>query len=336
MTAFSRNRQTAEFFLLTAAALLPALAWIYVPPLSVVAAFIIPVPLAVLVRRLDLRYALGAILIVTAILSVITGRPYLALLVAMETGPLGLLLGLLFKNHVPPGRSLIATAAFSQLVAGGMLLTGYLLTGANPFVLNERQKYIFDQERLLLHQVFGQAGPAGGLDPATLKELEMVIARVEAMWPLIAVSTVLIWFMVSACASYWLTRLTMARYGYQVPPAIPFTRWRLPWYVIWGAIAGLAFMLAGDQWHVGGLAVAGQAVLWVMGFVFSVIGISVCGFYLKRWKGAWPFKLLGVIILVIYLPLTMAMLVTVGITDAVLNIRRLTPGGRTPEEEGKK
>ncbi|MCL6480058.1 MAG: YybS family protein [Peptococcaceae bacterium] len=329
MTAFSRNQRAAEFFLLTAAALLPALAWVYVPLLSAVAAFVMPVPLAVLVRRLDLRYALGAVLAVAVLLSVVTGRPYLALLVVMETGPLGLLLGLLFKNHVPPGKSLIATAAFSQLTAAGMLLSGYLLTGANPFVLNEKQKYILDQERLLLDQVFRQAG---GLDPATLRELEIMMAKLEAMWPLIAVSTALIWFMVSASVSYWLTRVTMARYGYKVHPAIPFTRWRLPWHVIWGAITGLAFMLAGDQWGMEGLAVAGKAVLWVMGFVFSVIGISVTGFYLKRWKAAWPFKLLGALILVIYLPLAVAMLVTVGITDAILNIRRLTPDGRTPEE----
>lgn len=336
MAALIKNQRASDFFLFSGAALVPALAWAYFPLLSIIASMVIPVPLAVLVRRQDIRYGLVAVALMAVVLSAATLKPYLALLVVMQTGPLGLLLGLLFKNHVPSGKALVTALAFSLAVALGMILFSYLLAGVSPLGLNESQHYVFEQERRLLNQLFGQGGSAGEIDPATLKELLLMIDYVESLWPVIAVSSVLIWFMVSAFAAFWLTRKAMAGLGHRVPPALPFTRIRLPWYVIWGVIAGLVFLLAGDYAHLKALAMAGKAVLWVMGFILSVIGVSVLCFYLLRWKVAWLFKLVTVIILFIYLPLTMGLLVTAGIFDTVWNIRRLTPDGRTPEEEDKK
>lgn len=336
MTANPTKQRAADFFVFSAAAVFPALAWISFPLLSIIAVLIIPVPLALLVRRLDLRYGLAALLLMILVLTAAAGNPRPALLLAMQTGPLGLLLGLLFKNHVSSGKALIITASFSLAVSLSMFLAGYLLTGASPFTLNERQRYVFDQERRLIHQMFGQGGPAGGMDPATVNELEAMVSQVEAMWPVLSISSVLIWFTVSAGITLLITRRVMVRYGYTVPPALPFTRWRLPWYVIWGVIGGLALMLGGDYARISGLVVSGKAVLWLMGFVLSVIGLSVCVFYLKRWKVAWPFKLLVFVMMGMYLPVTAGVLVTAGITDTIWNIRRLTPDGRTPEEEDKK
>lgn len=324
---------TKEFLLLTASALIPALIWLYVPPLAVVAAFVIPVPVAILVMRMDTRYALGTVAVIVVLLTVISGRPHTALLIAMETGPLGLLLGLLFKNRVSSGRSMAVAAVFSLVIAAGVLLSGYLITGESPFVLNERQKYIFDQERLLFDQMLGQTG---GMDQSSVRELEQVINRVEAMWPVISLSMTLTWFLVLSFVSYWFTRLVLGRLGYKLPAVRPFTRWRLPWYAIWGIIAGLLLMLAGDYRQVAGLAVTGKALLWAAAFVFAVIGMSVAGFFFKRWGASSPIKVIGVVILVIYLPLSAVMLAIGGITDTILNIRRLSPGGQTPEEEERK
>ncbi|MCL6612568.1 MAG: YybS family protein [Peptococcaceae bacterium] len=336
MSAGLKKREAVDFAVFSAAALIPALAWIYVPFMSVFAMMVIPVPLALLVRRRDLRHGLAALLIMAAVLSAATASLKLALLLVVQTGPLGLLLGLLFKNHVAYGKSLLAAAFFSLAVALGIFLAGYIFTGASPLVLNERQQYVFEQERRVLNEMFGPGGKAGELDPAALKEMETVIGRVEAAWPVLATSSALIWFMVSASVSYWLARRAMVRIGYGVPASIPFSRWRLPWYVIWGVIAGLALLLGGDQAGARGLAAAGKVVLWVTGFVLSVIGASVHAFYLRRWKVARPFKLLGLAILVIYLPVAAGVLAATGVIDSIWNIRRLAPDGRTPEEEEKK
>lgn len=336
MSANQKNQSAVDFLTFSAAVVFPALAWVFIPLVSVIAVLIIPVSLAVLVRRQDLRYGLFSILLMVAVITVVTAKLQLALLLAMQTGPLGILLGLLFKNHVPSGRALVATVAFSLAVSLGTLLAGYLVTGASPLALNERQRYVFNQERRLISQMFGQDGPAGELDPGTIKELEMVIDRVEAFWPVLAVSSALIWFMVVGLVTYGLSRRLMIRFGYSVPAAVLFSRWRLPWYVIWGGITGLALLLGGDHLGSQGLAAAGKVILWVTGFIFSVIGASVHAFYLQRWKVARIFKLLGLVLAIVYLPVAAGVLATTGVIDSIWNIRRLTPEGRTPEEEDKK
>ncbi|MFZ5647390.1 MAG: YybS family protein [Bacillota bacterium] len=325
-----------EFFSLVAALLILSLATVYIPLLSVITALFIPVTLALLVRRLDLRYGLAALLFLIVILSLFTGRIQPVLLLAIQTGPLGILLGLMFKNHVSSGRSLAVAVGFSLLTAVGFLAVVYAFTGNNPFVLDPVDRQVFDLERRLLNQMAQPGGPVEGLDPASVREMEKIVNQLEAAWPVIATSSIAIWFMFSAGLSFWITRWAMSRYGYSVPPSLPFSRWRLPWYTIWGVIAGLSFLLAGDEGNVGGLAQAGKSILWVMGFVFTVNGMSVSSFYLGRWKVSVLVKGAVVVVLSIYLPFAVSMLIALGITDSILNIRRLTADGRTPEEDEKK
>ncbi len=336
MSTSQKNQRSTDFLTFSAGVVFPALAWVFIPLASIIAVLIIPVSLAVLVRRQDLRYGLASILLMVAVITAVTAKPQLALLLAMQTGPLGILLGLLFKNHVPSGRALVATVAFSLAVSLGTMLAGYLVTGTSPLALSEKQRYVFDQERRIINQMFGQGGAAGELDPGTIKDLEMVIDRVEAFWPVLAVSSALIWFMVVGLATYGLSRRLMIRFGHSVPAALPFSRWRLPWYIIWGGIAGLALLLGGDHLGSPGLAAAGKVVLWVTGFILSVIGASVHAFFLQRWKVARIFKLLGLVLMIVYLPVAAGVLAVTGVIDSIWNIRRLTPEGRTPEEEDKK
>jgi len=263
------DKQTIiDFSVFSAAVLIPALAWAYIPFLSLVAMLIIPVSLAVLVRKQDLRYALVMLLIMVAVLSAFTSKPQLALLLVLQTGPLGLLLGLLFKNHVPAEKALTTIVLFSITVAVGIFLLTYLFTGNNPLVLNNDQRHVFDQERQLLIQMFAQGGMAGELDPETMNELERVIEQLEVIWPVLSTSSAIIWFMVVAAITYWLTKRVMSRLGYSVPASIPFSHWRIHWYAIWGIITGLGLLLVGDQVVVQNLAVVGKIILLVTGFIF--------------------------------------------------------------------
>ncbi|MFZ5649737.1 MAG: DUF2232 domain-containing protein [Bacillota bacterium] len=336
MAAFSGNNRLTDFAALVAGLMLLSLATVYVPVLSLMTSLLIPVTLALMVRRLDLRYALAALLLVMVLLSLVTVRVQPVLVLAIQTGPLGILLGLLFKNHVPAGRALAVAVGFGLVSAVGLFAAVYAFTGNNPFVLDQMDRQVFDLERRLLRELSSPGGPAEGLDPASVREMEKVVDRLEAAWPVISTSFISIWFMFSAAVTFWITRWAMARQGYSVPPPLPFSRWRLPWYVIWGVIAGLAFLLAGDEGKINGLSQAAKSILWVMGFIFTVAGMSVASFYLRRWRVSVLVKAAAVIALSIYLPFAVSMLIALGITDTILNIRRLSADGRTPEEDEKK
>lgn len=336
LAAFSGNNRVNDFAALVALLVLMSLATAYFPMLSVMTSLFIPVTLALLVRRLDLRYGLAALLFVIVLLALVTGRVQPVLVLAIQTGPLGILLGMLFKNHVPAGRALAVAVGFGLLSAVGLFAVVYAFTGNNPFVLDQMDRQVFDLERRLLREVSGPGGPAEGLDPASVREMEKVVNQLEAAWPVISTSFISIWFMFSAALTFWITRWAMARHGYSAPPPPPFSRWRLPWYVIWGAIAGLAFLLAGDEGKIIWLSQAAKSILWVMGFIFMVAGMFVASFYLRRWKVSVLVKVIAVIALSIYLPFSVSMLIALGITDTILNIRRLSADGRTPEEDEKK
>ncbi|KJS03446.1 MAG: hypothetical protein VR68_01380 [Peptococcaceae bacterium BRH_c4a] len=331
-----KNQRVVEFGAFSAAFLFPALVTVFIPSMAMLTILFMPIPLALMVRRLDLRYGLATLLATVAILFLLTGRPQTVFFLAFQTGPLGILLGLIFKNHLSAGRALSVTVGFSLVVAGVILVSSYFVTGTNPLVLSERDRQVFDVERKMISDMVAPGGRAQGLGTADVREMEKVIAQVEAMWPVLATSSIIIWSMVSATITFSFTRYAMARCGYGQIAALPFSRWRLPWHVIWGIIGGLAFLLAGDESNIKELALAGKIMLWVMGFVFTVMGMSVATFFLGRWKVAWPIKLAVTVALGIYLPFTFSMLVTLGVIDSIVNVRRLSADGRIPEEEDKK
>ncbi|MFZ5645036.1 MAG: YybS family protein [Bacillota bacterium] len=326
----SSNR-VKDFIILSAAFLIPALAAIYLPIISILAFLIIPVPLAILVRKLDTRYGLASLVMSFFILYLASGLQ-VAFSLVIQAGAMGILLGLLFKNHVPSGRAIVTTVAFAVFIAVAMLALVFLTTGSNPFVLDDLDRAVFDQVKNDAMALGGREG----MDPARVRDMEMLVTQMEAIWPVIATSSIIIWVMVASFINYSLTRLAMARLGLTVPAAIPFSRWKLPWFVIWGVIAGLSFILMGDQAQTSGLKHAGQIILWVTGFVLTVLGASVAAFYFNKWKISWPVKAAFIAGLVILAHITVIALITLGLTDSIFNIRRLSSDGRKPEEDDVK
>jgi len=326
------NKKIRTFSVYSAALIIMALAAVYIPLFYIAAVILMPLPLALLVRRLDLWYSLAALLLTGVMLFMVTGRLQMAMLITLQTGPLGILLGLLFKNGVTAGRTLVVAISTSVAITGVTFLLMYLLTGSSPFSLDQVDRSMFHQMKQEIAALYAE-----GMDQDNIKELELVVDRIEALWPVLAASSSIIWIMVSTFFSYSVTRVSMARLGFHVPPADPFSRWRLPWYIIWGVIAGLALMLAGDETGAAGMTQAGKIILYVTGFILAVLGASVTTFYLKRWVSSRTARLLAVAVLVIFANIfTVVALVTLGLTDTILNIRRLSADGRTPEGEEKK
>lgn len=307
---------------------------IYLPLFYVITSLLLPVAPALIVRRLDLRFGLASLVPAGAVFFLLSGGdPYLPVMLVLQTGLLGILLGLIFKNNVPSGRAIVIVMGFSLIAAAGTLYANYIVSGANPFVLNQVYREFFDLERQYIDELASGGDTAVVFDPDVAREM---VSRLEAAWPVLSTAAAIIWYMISGFITYWLTRRFISRGGYSVPPPIPFSRWKLPWYAIWGVIAGLLIMLAGNWHNNTGLENAGKVVLWVMGFVFLVLGISVSDFYLRRWKVSRPMKILIVVVAGFFLHLAVIALIALGTTDAVANMRRLSKDGRVPEEGDKK
>lgn len=104
---------------------------------------------------------------------------------------------------------------------------------------------------------------------------------------------------------------------------ISFTRWRLPWYAVWGAVLGIAFYLLGEQFSWSIFRVVGINLMVIYGALSAVLGTSVFVYLLKSPKIPLFFKIALIITSIIYFFVSIVSLVMFGLFDLVLNFRRL-------------
>jgi Predicted membrane protein (DUF2232). len=104
---------------------------------------------------------------------------------------------------------------------------------------------------------------------------------------------------------------------------IPFTRWRLPWYAVWGGILGIVFYLLGDRFSwpvVNGL---GINLMIVFGTITFVLGVSVYLYILKSPSIPRVLKFTLIITSFIYFFFSVVSIIMFGLFDLVFNFRRL-------------
>lgn len=132
----------------------------------------------------------------------------------------------------------------------------------------------------------------------------------------------------TAVLACFLARVVLLRLRVGVRLLPPFTYWRVPWYLAWGVIAGLALMLAGDFYGVGWPLVWGQNIMLLYLPLLLVIGTAVAvTFYLYL---PVPLFLKNIVLLValLNLPFLVLILAILGAFDPLVDFRgRLTKEG---------
>ncbi|GAB6172727.1 DUF2232 domain-containing protein [Paradesulfitobacterium aromaticivorans] len=118
------------------------------------------------------------------------------------------------------------------------------------------------------------------------------------------------------------------RWFYKNEGMVPFARWRLPWYAIWGAILALASYLLGDElaWHA--LRGVGLNLMVVYVALAMVIGISVYLYFLQSPQVPRFLKWMLILVNLFYFFFSFVSIIMFGLFDMVLNFRKL------PESKG--
>ena len=104
---------------------------------------------------------------------------------------------------------------------------------------------------------------------------------------------------------------------------VPFARWRLPWYAVWGAVFGITFYLLGDQFSWIFLRGLGINLMIVYGALTLVLGTSVYLYLLQSPKIPRFFKWALVVTSLLYFYFSVVSLIMFGLFDLVFNFRRL-------------
>ena len=125
-----------------------------------------------------------------------------------------------------------------------------------------------------------------------------------------------------ALAEYGLVFYSVSRW-FRDEGRIPFTRWRLPWYAVWGGILGIVFYLLGDQFSWAVLSGLGINLMVVYGALTLVLGVSVYLYLFQSPKIPRVLKFTLILTSFVYFFFSLVSIMMFGLFDLVFNFRRL-------------
>lgn len=294
-----------------------ALIGYYIPPLSMIISLVWFIPIVVVIVRQNLKWGVMA-LVVTAFLLMILTHPIKGLLLVLQMGLVGLLYGYGFREKWPSGKiillgGLVVVVSTLLVLALTMLLLGVDLSGW--------QQEMWEQIDYTV-QVYANLGL---LDGGLMSEEELR-AYMEGLLQLIAMmipGILIAGSLLTAAVNFLLLRLVLKRLGEKITPLPPFRQWQLPWYMVWGVIAALALLLAGDYYQQPHMRTIGMNILYIYFPVLLIAGLTVLAHFNYHLKVPKWLKIIVAVVMVFNLPLTAILITTVGLFDPLLNYRRI-------------
>jgi len=306
-----------EWIIFTALTAVTGLAGIFLPSLNILAAILMPLPAILLVLRLDARYGILGLAAAGFIMLFAGQEPVAALIMIIRYGLLGIVYGMLFKNYVSSGKSLATALSAAVVLTIMSAAVMYVLTGENPLVLAQEERHLLEEQWTAVNQ---QMRVIENMLPERQADFSKYIVNLFEFYipgQLIVASAI------SAALTYLMSRIVLERLRFRLPQAPVFTTMYLPWYSIWGLIAGLGLTLLGDQFNLSLPAKAGKNILFVLFNLYLALGLSVAAFYYQKMKLALPLKIIILFLAFSYLPFSITVLLLLGAIDPLINIRRL-------------
>ncbi|MGI9951647.1 YybS family protein [Moorellaceae bacterium AZ2] len=314
----------AEGALMAALAAGVALMGIFLPPLQLFTNLVWTLPITVLTVRRNLRTGIMATLVAGLLVGLLGGL-LRAFFLFIQFAGIGLLYGYLFKQEAAPGRMVMAgtlVALVSLLLSLGL---SFYLLGWSPGQLAADLEHM--PEHVL--EIYRRSGVLEQLsrEGVTAEELRRYLENlvtylrrlVPAMLATVALFTAFINYVV---AEMVLRRLKLT--AYQLPP---FRHWQLPWYSLWGVIAGLGLSLLGDYQQMAWLKTVGLNILYLYLPLLLGNGLAVVSFFAYRFKWPWLLKAALIVVFLINIPLGLVVVLGLGLFDPFL-------GWRKPREAG--
>ena len=312
MASFRDTRSLVDGAFMAGLTAVLGLIGMFIPPLFMIISIIMPLPLAVLVRRRDLKIGIMALVVTGLLMMVLYPDPLQVLVMFIQFGPLGLVLGLLYKNYVSSGHALVAASLVSGVAALIVIALTVALTGINLEMIQST----FNES---LNKVFTMYQEAGY--PVSAEQQEMMRASIKTSILLLP-AAYFIYVVFSTALTYIVGGKVLRRLNYKVNDLPPFSKWRLPWYSIWGIILGLLFLMLGKQLQVSLLQTIGSNFLTVFAFVFFVLGLSVAVYFYKNLTLSKPLKTILLVLMILYITMMYPAIIILGVFDTIFNLRR--------------
>ncbi|HHT37113.1 MAG: YybS family protein [Candidatus Wallacebacter cryptica] len=278
--------------------------------------FLIPVPLAVIVFRHNLRTGMLVSFASAAVASLVFVTPLIGLDILI-VGFMGIVLGLVVKENFSFTRIFligVGAAALSLILR----LTALALIADYNLIADFTQLWNNMSEQMLSMWQHME------MSPDLLAQYKEVFTSMPSLFAMLIPIYILVSSLLETILCLLVLNIVMKRFGVAMPKFSPFIHWKLPWYFVWGYIISKALTIV----HAYFPNQVFQAVVVNIDIFFSgaffIQGLAILWFYLTQAEIRKSFRILITIFLLLTgNVLIYNILVMLGVLDTWFDVRKL-------------
>ncbi|HOK69962.1 MAG TPA: YybS family protein [Bacillota bacterium] len=279
--------------------------------------YVVPVPIAILVVKHDLRTGLMAAAVSALGVGLILGLID-SVIVFVRVATLGLTLGVCLAKLLPWPRTIAITSVAStvQIAIDFMLAAVVSKLSPTEFLGSMMDGFAAAGERAV--EIYEGMGMGETSMMLARQSVELMTVLLKSFLPVIVLSAAVLGAVIVAAVARWV----LVRMNEKVVPVPPFARWQLGWEWIWGLIAGILLSQLGQWMGIELISTIGKNVTMGFALLYTVQGVAIIWhFFTKR---NIPKALAVIAIVLIYLTPPFNLLVPIaGVLDTWLDFRNL-------------
>jgi uncharacterized protein YybS (DUF2232 family) len=316
----TRTQGLTEGAILAALVALLVVASRYFPPFAIVAQYLCPVPLALLVIRHGVRIATIAG-VVAALIGVVLGGPLIGLAILIGIAPMGVAIGLGARRRWDPVR-IIALASLVAFVSIAFSFAGVLAGGPSGTagILKEMNASI---ERSIewSTRFYARLGVPLADQEKRAQELRQFMRLLPYVFP----AMLLMGAVAAAWVNHEVSRRILRRFGYQLAALPPMRAWRVPGVAVWLLpIALLSVAVSGYLGRPPIVESIGQSLLILLSTAFTLNGLIALWVILGNLELSSRERTIVTVAVALFsssLPVLALVLVVLGLIDSLQHVR---------------
>lgn len=282
-------------------------------------------PIVIIARKQHYLYAILTLAISGFFMALITkdiGIPDGEIITAVLVGTFGVLTFIYtycFIKEKSPLKTILIGVLFLSLVQMSGLVTFLMTTEINvDKTMKDYSKQVLEMKEnketldLLEKEGYSRAEIVNAFN-SVMKFINMTL---PGLLVIDAIVTVLLTYM----GLYYIQR----RLKIKVLNELGFSRWRIPWYVVWIFIVALSLALIGDSFsftYNKYFAILGYNLILAFLPMLAIIGLSIVTYLFSQVRGLVGIKILVVIMAIFNLPVIVFVMAILGAFDPFIDLR---------------
>lgn len=298
----------------------------YVPFISFAGTMILPVPVALLYVRHELKITVLA-LVVSGIISSILFNPIQALLSVLSFSFIGLILGYAIRKDKNSNYTILLLTLMSIIASiSTIVLTVIVIQKTSFNVFFTKLIHDFSEAMKQSLEISKSMNAKMGLTKEQMAQVDALYARLNPQFFInVAAALLIMQGFMSAIINYTVAKAILKRLGYNLKKLKPFKELYINSFA--GAILIMPIPL-GTYLQAKNIAI-GNPILasgqLIMEYVFVVIGLSVVAYFLSKRYKLSNRTITFICIMAVFIQIFATVLLYVGLADMIFDFRKINP-----------